>query len=251
MKSIALSNMKGGVGKSTIAAALATEMANYGDTLLIDCDIQASITGYMADNDIPAELADVLFGRAELTKALTTTKKTGLYLLATYAAGDLQTFAETQSERKSRCFVHLMRDAKALGFDYIVCDMHPALDTFERAILRACDETIVPIIPDPYPIAGFDLYARGIKELHENEDITNPIFNKIIFNEVDKRIKIQLEAMEAMKEKLAGTFDCFCLPVEPAFRRAQDCGELIQKMPGVKKETLTALETIAKAVVAI
>jgi cellulose biosynthesis protein BcsQ len=243
-----MSNMKGGVGKSTLAAALATELATHGDTLLIDCDIQASVTGYMAEGEIKAELADVLFGRANLESALTHTKAHGLYLLATFAGGDLQTYVETKSEREHRCFIKLMSQAEALGFDFVVCDMHPAMDAFERAALKACDETLVPIIPDPYPIAGFDLYTTGLRKLRDDEGISNPTFNRIIFNEVDRRIKIQLDAIETMKSKLKNEFDFYCFPVEPAFRRAQDCGELIQAMPNVKKETLAELKRLAMAV---
>ena len=42
MKTIVILNLKGGVGKTTIATNLAYELSNVGDTLLIDADKQGN-----------------------------------------------------------------------------------------------------------------------------------------------------------------------------------------------------------------
>jgi chromosome partitioning protein len=77
MKTIAFSNMKGGVGKSSLSAALAAELAQAGDTLLIDCDPQASVSGWLAPDSIDAELADVLFEKKDIKQAITKTRCPG------------------------------------------------------------------------------------------------------------------------------------------------------------------------------
>ncbi|GHU46472.1 hypothetical protein FACS1894200_00090 [Spirochaetia bacterium] len=48
MITLAFANMKGGIGKDSLSAALAAELAKIGDTLLIDCDPQDSVSSWLA-----------------------------------------------------------------------------------------------------------------------------------------------------------------------------------------------------------
>jgi cellulose biosynthesis protein BcsQ len=75
MKTIAFSNMKGGVGKSSLSGAVAAELTQRGDTLLIDCDVQASLSGWLALAAIAAELADVLFEKTAAADAIVRTAR--------------------------------------------------------------------------------------------------------------------------------------------------------------------------------
>jgi chromosome partitioning protein len=64
MKIIAIANQKGGVGKSTTAAMLATELAlREYETLIIDTDPQANATQIFLDSsNVKVSLADVIIG---------------------------------------------------------------------------------------------------------------------------------------------------------------------------------------------
>src|ERR1051325_7946873 len=62
MNTIAIANQKGGVGKSTTAACVASELALRGyETLLVDGDPQANVTShFLAPDQVSISIADVL-----------------------------------------------------------------------------------------------------------------------------------------------------------------------------------------------
>lgn len=58
---IAVTNQKGGVGKTTIAGNTAYEYARAGyKTLMIDADPQGSLSGWMSGKKVDIELTDIL-----------------------------------------------------------------------------------------------------------------------------------------------------------------------------------------------
>lgn len=246
MKTLAFSNMKGGVGKTSLSATLAAELAKVGDTLLIDCDPQASLSGWLAFDMISAELADVLFEKKTLDETITKTSYPGLSILPTFGLdGELKVFAENQAGQKHNCMRKIVRSAFSLGYRFCVVDMHPDFGPLERAALIACDEVIVPIMPDAFAVSGLEIFSDHLKKLREDEEIEKPYFSRIIINGIDGRIKLHASVIEKMKSATKDIFTFYEIPVDPCFRVAQDMGQTIQTLPNIKKETLTEVQRLA------
>jgi chromosome partitioning protein len=72
---------KGGVGKSSISASLAAELARSGEVLFIDADPQSNSSTWLGPEELSVELSDVLYGKVELAEAVLKTGTPGLYLL--------------------------------------------------------------------------------------------------------------------------------------------------------------------------
>jgi chromosome partitioning protein len=246
MKTLAFSNMKGGVGKSSLSAALAAELAKAGDTLLIDCDPQASVSGWLAPDTIGAELADVLFEKTDTENAITKTHCPGLFMLPSFGlGGELNVFAENQAGQKHNCMRKVIRDIASLGYRFCIIDMHPDFGPLERAALIASDEVIVPLMPDAFAVSGLEIFSDHLKRLRNDEETEKPYFFRIVINGIDGRIKLHAANIEKMKTVGQGVFTFYEVPVDPCFRTAQDASLSIQELTSTKKETLNELRRLA------
>jgi chromosome partitioning protein len=246
MKTLAFANMKGGVGKTSLSAALAAELAKAGNTLLIDGDPQASASGWLACDTINAELADVLFEKQTLEEAVTATSCPQLFILPSFGlGGELKVFAENQAGQKHNCMRKVVRSASSLGYSFCIIDMHPDFGPLERAALIASDEVIVPVMPDAFAVSGLEIFSDNLKRLRADEEIEKPYFSRIIINGIDGRIKLHASVIEKMKSAAKEVFNFYEIPVDPCFRAAQDAGLTIQALSSAKKETLDEIKRLS------
>src|SRR5512144_598894 len=106
MRTIAIANHKGGVGKTTTAVNLAAGLARSGHrTLLVDVDAQAHATFWFVDDpdEIDYDLQDVISKGVPVEKTLRRTRIDGLDLLpATLAVAALDTELVTMTRREDR-----------------------------------------------------------------------------------------------------------------------------------------------------
>ncbi len=173
-----ITNLKGGVGKTTTAVDLAKKCSILGlRTLLIDLDAQATATlitlGLIPDLEIDYEetITNVLL--EDIDKIFTCIKPTnfdGLDMIpANLAIQDCDLGLPNNKINNSDHLGNPMRRLeKALDkikddYDVILIDCGPNLGALTLNSITACNSMIIPIPPSMYDYASFTMYAGSLR----------------------------------------------------------------------------------------
>jgi chromosome partitioning protein len=245
MKTLAVSLQKGGVGKTSLAVALAAELGtSAGAALLIDADPQGNASAWIGEETIKAELSDVLYGKTPLDQAIVKTQTPGLFLLPTAGlGGELKAYSESQARDDPFCMRRLIRKAAELGYSYTIIDLSPGWGAIERAAILASDEVLTPVLGDSFALDGLQIFAENLKTLRMRMETDKPTYNKIIVNAIDGRIRQHSDILKAIKDSAQG-LSIYEVPVDPAFRMAQKKHLALQAVSTVKADTKSAIAAI-------
>jgi cellulose biosynthesis protein BcsQ len=172
-------NNKGGVGKTTLVANLAAELAlNFGaKVLVVDADPQCNLTQYVFGEDeniaiysqdnpesIYSVIRPISMGRGYSEKL---PFRKSLAFGFDVVIGDprlaLQEDLLAQDWRDARgggmrgirttfVFAEVVRQAKLLEYDFVFFDMGPSLGAINRAVLLAMDYFVVPMSIDIFSV---------------------------------------------------------------------------------------------------
>lgn len=195
MKTIALFNIKGGVGKTTSAVNLAYLAAHAGmRTVLWDLDPQGCAGWYLGIDDAELEkrAAKLIEGKLQPAEMLMPTKHENLSVVPSdLSARKLDVLL---NEQGGKTFKSLL---KAVGEDQdlVVLDCAPALSNTAEQIFSAVDILLIPLIPSP-------LSQRAYEQLKEFLDQKKWKDLKVVpfFTQVDRRRKLQNEVIENRKK---------------------------------------------------
>jgi len=192
-KTIAISNMKGGVGKTMTAMSLGAGLAMQGKRILcIDADSQHSLTtsfGQTEPGGLPATLSTVMsniINEAGFDPAEGIIRHAdGPDLLpadSTLAGLEISLAGLIGRETVLKQYI----DMVCPFYDYIIMDCAPSLDLLTINALAAADEVIIPVIPRFLDVKGLELLLKAIARIRRQ---INPELriSGILLTMVDRR----------------------------------------------------------------
>ena len=153
---IALSNQKGGVGKTTSAINLAAELALIGRrVLLIDFDPQGNATSGLGVEfaEEGKDLYDMFFGRASLPNIIRESQIPGLFVAP--STRDLVGIEVELGKTPGRELI-LRSQLKLphVDYDYTLIDCPPSLGLLTLNALGAADSVLIPLQAEYYALEG-------------------------------------------------------------------------------------------------
>lgn len=176
VRTLAIANQKGGVGKTTTAINLGTALAAVGEqVLIIDLDPQGNASTGVG---VPPEARrattfDVLTGKVSITKAMMATAVPGLSIVP--ANSDLVGLETDLMSEQNRPF--RLRDAVAAfasemrirppgaAINYVLIDCPPSLNLLTLNSMVAADAVLVPVQCEFFALEGISQLKETIDQI--------------------------------------------------------------------------------------
>lgn len=167
MRTLAIAQQKGGVGKTTSAANLGACYAAMGRRVLaVDCDPQGSLTLALGTDPVTvsATVGDAMLGTGPLPVLATGVPRLEL-CPATRLLADLEFQLAPRVGRERYLARTLAREAAE--YDLVLLDTPPSLGLLTINCLAAAEAVLVPVTPSLLGTAGLRDLLATVEEIRE------------------------------------------------------------------------------------
>ena len=229
---IAVTNQKGGVGKTTTAISLSACLADCGKrTLLVDLDPQGHATSGLGidKTSLTKNLYDCLIEQTPMTEVV---KKTMIKKLAVIpatmdlagAAVELVTVPQREYVLKNVLSAYLQSLKKP--YDYVIMDCPPSLGLLTVNALAAADSVLIPVQCEFYALEGLAQLMQTVEMVRSSLNDKLYLLG-LLMTMYDGRTNLSIQVTEEVKKYFSGQVFQTIIPRNVRLGEAPSHGEPI------------------------
>lgn len=230
-KVIAISNQKGGVGKTTTTVNLGIGLARQGKkVLVIDADPQGSLTaslGYVEPDEIGVTLATIMTAvingeEIDLIDGILHHKENVDLLPSNIELSALEVMLGNVMSREL-----IMKDyveAVRKKYDYILIDCMPSLGMMTINALVAADSVLIPVQAAYLPVKGLQQLIRTIAMVKKRLN-RKLVFEGILLTMVDFRTNYARDVAGKVRESYGDKIEIFDTVIPMSVKAAETSAE--------------------------
>jgi chromosome partitioning protein len=225
-KTIAITNQKGGVGKTTTAVNLTAILADMGQrVLVIDLDPQGNTTSGLGCRAGEKSVYEALMGRIPFKECLQKTQVNGLTLAGAdirLAGAELELVEVDEREyRLKNALAGARKD-----YDFIFIDCPPSLSLLTLNAMAAADRVLIPIQCEYYALEGvtslMNTIGRVKRTINPGIDVEG-----VLLTMLDGRTNLGLQVVDQVKKHFKKKVYATTIPRSVRLGEAPSHGEPI------------------------
>ncbi|QTJ42466.1 ParA family protein [Dolosigranulum pigrum] len=198
---IAITNQKGGVGKTTTSVNLGASLAYLGKKiLLIDMDAQGNATSGVGvrKGEVDQDIYDVLINEVPLSEVIVDSSRANMQIVPAtiqLAGAEVELTSVMARETRLKRAVEEVKD----DYDYIIIDCPPSLGHLTINAFTASHSLIIPVQCEYYALEGLSQLLNTVRlvQKHFNPDLN---ILGVLLTMLDGRTNLGSEVVEEVKK---------------------------------------------------